>query len=366
MLDTERMKRPRAWSVALALLALSSALSALAATPAQVEAAKREGRVVVYSVLSTKAAQPLIDDFQSLYPGIVVDYDGEKGSNDMDARYRSELASGGVSADVVWSSATDMQMQLVSEGYAARYRSPEKGKLPRWSVYKDKAYGVTLEPVALVYNRQLLDAADIPRSHDDLLRILGDQAGRFQGKVTGFDISSSGVGFMFAAQDQRNYPKYDALLQTMGGAGMKPLAGTGDMLTRIDAGSFLIGYNMMGSYAQSRSTKDLPNLGVVFPSDYTLAFPRVAFISNRAAHPNAARLWLDYMLSQRGQELLAEGPQLYPVRDDARTAKSASALTRQLGASLRVIPVSPKLLQDIAPARKAALIGKWNKAMATP
>ena len=37
-----------------------------------IAAAKKEGKVVVYSALDTKAAQPLIRDFNALYPDIKV------------------------------------------------------------------------------------------------------------------------------------------------------------------------------------------------------------------------------------------------------------------------------------------------------
>lgn len=360
---TTRLVTRGLFSVLLTSLVVPGAASALVTDSDRVRLAKREGRVVVYSVLSTKAAQPLIDDFQSLYPGIKVEYDGEKGSNDMDERYRSELASGRESADVVWSSATDMQMQLVSEGYAARYRSQEARALPRWAIYKEMAYGVTLEPVAIVYNREVLTGADIPRDHDALIEMLGNQKDRFSGKITGFDIGSSGVGFMFAAQDRKHYARFDKLWLQMGASHFKPLAGTGDMLTQINSGKFLLGYNMMGSYALSRSGKDLPNLGVIFPADFTLAFPRVAFISKRAANPNAAKLWLDYMLSRRGQELLADGVQLFPVRSDVRTSRSAKKLSLERGTSLQTIPVSMKLLEDIAPHRKSELLEQWSRAL---
>lgn len=356
----------------LGLLAAAGAamlIPALAASPAVkastdiVAAAKLEGKVVVYSVLSTNAAQPLIEDFQSLYPGISMEYDGDKGSNEMDARYRSELAAGQPTADVVWSSATDMQMKLVQEGYAASYRSPEAAKLPQWAVYRDLAYGVTLEPVAIVYNRQLVTGKDIPKDRYSLTQLLNEQRKRFAGKITGFDIEKSGVGFMFAAQDRRAYKQLDKMLAQFGAARFTPLSGTGDMLKNIDSGNFLLGYNMMGSYALSRSKKDLPNLGVVFPADYTLAFPRVAFVSKHAAHPNAARLWLDYLLSARGQKLLSEALQLFPVRSDTGTKKNAATLEERLGTSIRPVPLTMELVKDLQPDRKAKLLEAWNKAM---
>ncbi|MGZ5060637.1 MAG: hypothetical protein ACXWG1_18180, partial [Usitatibacter sp.] len=67
------MKKKIFKAAAIAAAALSSA--ALAQVPAgypadyaqTVAAAKKEGKVVIYSALDTKAAQPLIKDFNAVY-----------------------------------------------------------------------------------------------------------------------------------------------------------------------------------------------------------------------------------------------------------------------------------------------------------
>src|SRR6516165_1318391 len=58
-----------------------------------VAAANKEGKVVIYSALDTKAAQPLIKDFTALYPNIKVEYNGMN-STDMYNRFIAEAASG--------------------------------------------------------------------------------------------------------------------------------------------------------------------------------------------------------------------------------------------------------------------------------
>src|SRR5438132_14123692 len=131
-----------------ALAALAAALAALSfgafaqasgypADYAQtVAAANKEGKVVIYSALDTKAAQPLIKDFNAVYPGIKVEYT-DMNSTEMYNRYIAQVAAGQGGADVMWSSAMDLQVKLVDEGKAMSYRSPEAGKLPSWAVYKD-------------------------------------------------------------------------------------------------------------------------------------------------------------------------------------------------------------------------------------
>ncbi len=69
----------RAVAVALALASSAALAQAVpAGYPADyaqtIAAAKKEGKVVIYSALDTKAAQPLIKDFSALYPGVKVEY----------------------------------------------------------------------------------------------------------------------------------------------------------------------------------------------------------------------------------------------------------------------------------------------------
>src|SRR3954471_14903497 len=58
-----------------------------------IAAAKKEGKVVIYSALDTKAAQPLIKDFNALYPDIKVEYN-DMNSTEMYNRFIAESASG--------------------------------------------------------------------------------------------------------------------------------------------------------------------------------------------------------------------------------------------------------------------------------
>ena len=105
---------------------------------------------------------------------------------------------------------------------------------------------------------------------------------------------------------------------------------------------------------------------MAFPSDFTLVLPRVMFISRHAEHPNAARLWVDYLLSRRGQEVLANRSRLHSVRDDVQGDRSAAALRAQLGPSMKPIDFDRTLAQALAPARYAAFIGDWRRAMGRP
>src|SRR3569832_1410612 len=112
-------------SLAGMALAVSIATGAWAQVPAGypadyqkiVDAAKKEGKLVIYGATDSKAAQPLIKDFNALYPGITVEYN-DMNSTEVYNRFISESAAGGTTADVLWASAMDLQVRLAAEGYA--------------------------------------------------------------------------------------------------------------------------------------------------------------------------------------------------------------------------------------------------------
>src|SRR5436305_12749991 len=266
-----------------------------------IAAANKEGKVVIYSALDTKAAQPLIKDFTALYPNVKGEYN-DMNSTEMYNRFIAEAASGQGSADVMWSSAMDLQVKLVDDGQAMPYTSPEATKLPTWAVYKNQAYGTTYEPAVFIYNKRLVTGDEIPQDHAAFAKIINTKTDKFKGKVTTYEIEKSGVGFMFVVQDTKYFPGMKELEQGFGKTSYKVYSSTGNMLEKVSSGEHLLGYNVLGSYAMVRAKKDA-GLGVVLPKDYTLVLSRVIFIGKNAKQPNAAKLWAGYALSQRGQKM---------------------------------------------------------------
>jgi iron(III) transport system substrate-binding protein len=249
-------------------------------------------------------------------------------------------------------------MKLAVGGYAMPYKSVEAGKIPGWAVWKDTAYGTTFEPAAFVYNKRLLTGAEIPQTHADFVRIISQP--KFQDKVTTYDIEKSGVGFMFMTQDEHDFPQFKQLEQAFGAARVRVQSSTGTMLERISSGENLIGYNVLGSYALVRAKTD-PSLGVVLPKDYTLIISRVQFISKSAKHPNAAKLWTDYMLSHRGQTIVANGSKLYAIRADVTGETTSSDLIKQIGEkNVKPLPVSPAVAEYLDPAIRMAFLKEWK------
>jgi len=329
-----------------------------------IRAAENEGKLVIYSTTDADVARPLIEDFKSMYPKIEIEYD-DQSSTELHHRFVAETQLGPDSADVLWSSAMDQQASLVSNGYALAYESPESAGLPAWAKWKDQAYATTFEPVAIVYNKNLLPAAEVPRTHADVARLLSAYPDRFKGKVITYDIEKSGLGFFLATQDVNVSPALWDIAQALGKAETRLALTTDAMVKRVASGQAVMAYNVLGSYALAQARKN-PSLGVVFPGDYTLVMSRIVFINKKATNPNAAKLWLDYMLSRRGQTVIANRAGLFAVRGDVDGETTAARLTQSLGASIRPIPLGPSLIGYLNNQNYRDFVRQWRQATRKP
>ena len=326
-----------------------------------IAAAKKEGKVVVYSTTDTAAANFLIKDFQALYSGISVEYN-DMNSTEVYNRFISEKAAGAGSADVLWSSSMDLQIKLANEGGALDYASPEIKSLPAWAVWKNEAFGTTYEPLSIVYNKRLLSGDEIPQSHADLLKVFTTKTEKLKGKVTTYDIEKSGVGFMLITQDSKFNPQFWDMVKALGVVGPRVQSSAGTMMERISSGENLLGFNIFNSYAALRAKKD-PSIGIVIPKDYALVMSRVMFISKTAKNPNAAKLWLDYTLSKRGQTIVANQAELGSIRTDVEGEMTAAGYGKLLGAAAKPIPVSADLLVFLDQGKRLDFIKQWTAAM---
>uniref|UniRef100_A0A9E7ZZJ2 ABC transporter substrate-binding protein n=1 Tax=Bosea sp. NBC_00436 TaxID=2969620 RepID=A0A9E7ZZJ2_9HYPH len=327
---------------------------------AVIDAAKKEGKVVVYSTTDAAAGNFLVKDFEALY-GIKVEYN-DLNSTELYNRFIAEAAAGQGTGDVTWSSAADLQIKLVNDGYARAYKSPEVSNIPSWANYKDTAYGVTYEPVSFVYNKRLVPAEDVPKSHADLLKLLQAKPDFYKGKITAYDPERSGVGFLFFTQDDLAWKQAWDLFKAFGKSEIKLYTSAGAMIERTTSGEHLIGYGVFGSYALTRSKKD-SNIGIVLPTDYTLIASRVAFLSEKAKNPNAGKLFLDYLLSKRGQTIIANQAELYSLRADVEGEATVAKVKAQVGDAIRPIPIDGELASNLDTVKRLRFLKQWQGAM---
>ena len=81
-------------------------------------------------------------------------------------------------------------------------------------------------------------------------------------------------------------------------------------------------------------------------------------------HPNAAKLWLDYVLSEKGQQILASQADIPSIRRDIEGKNDIDGMTALLGKALKPIPVNETLLDYLQPQKRLQFIKQWRSAAA--
>lgn len=314
-------------------------------------------RLVIASVTDMIAIEPLIKAFQKRDPGTTVIY-LESTSDPLDAAATDACKKAEFFADLVVSSAVAQQVRLVNDGCAQPIRSPAIERLPDWAKWRGELVGLTLEAAVIVYNRRALAPADVPHSRFELVDLLR-RTDRFKGMVGTYDIASSGVGYLFAFEDAAQASTWGRLLESFGRNDVQLFCCTSDILDRVADGRLLIGYNVLGSYALAKQAVD-PRLGIVFPSDYTLALSRAGFIPDAAENPAAARRFLAFSLSPEGIKILSERSRLLSPIDGAEVL---SHIAGDDDESIRPIALTPALLVAFDKAKREMFLDQWRRSV---
>jgi iron(III) transport system substrate-binding protein len=319
-----------------------------------VAAARQEKTLVVYSTVHDNVAlAELLRAFNQRYPFIAIDNtDGDSARTYR--RFTQEIAAGKPSADFLWGPAMDLQEKLINDGFAQPYSSPQMPFLPAWAHWKDLGYGVTLEPIAFVYNRKYISAEEMPHTHSGLRDLLRHDKKRFEGRVALYNPQRSEVGMLLSSQDIRVTRDSWDLFDTFGQIKAVGYGTSRQMLDHIISGDQWIGYDAIASYAVEMH-KTNPDLMVVYPSDYVLVMSRVAFITASARHPNAARLFLDFLLSRQAQTILKRHG-MGSVREDVGVPSEQLFLN---SARTQAIRIGPGLLADLDSLVRMQFLRRW-------
>ncbi len=320
-----------------------------------IEAAETEGTIVIWSSTDMERIGDALRLFAKKFPKVKIEYH-EIETADLYRNFIEDVNSGKNSADFVFSSAMDMQMKLVNDGYASTYESPERAHLASWANWKDQAWGVTAEPVVFLANRTLLAPDKIPDSHIALRDML-EKSDLLDNNIVSYDPTVSAFGYLVLYQDELASPSVWRTIRGLGANHARYYRTANVLIDEISSGRAAFGYNILGSYAADAATRD-PKLMLITPKDYTLVSSRIAIIPSTARHPSAAKLFLDFILSQAGQSQL-RNHQLKSVRVDV----PAPQHLRLANTNERAIRVGPALLVLQDQLTRQQFLAKWEAAL---
>lgn len=320
--------------------------------------------LTIYSTTDTAVFAPVLRDFQQLNPDVGVRYELLDAAP-LYRRFLKEVAGRNPQADLLLSSSMDLQVKLVNDGYAAPHVSENSRALPAWARWRDEAFGFTFEPAVMVFNRKAMAGTALPRSRTELLQLLKRDPPRWHGKIGTYDISRSSVGYLLASQDARQSSEFSALVEAFGDCDARVDENTSTLLDRLESGELAIGYNLLGSYARKRVEAGAP-ISIVYPQDYTLAVARTAILPRLAPNPEAAHRFLEYLLSLRGQRILATKGNLSAVRPEVEDFYGQRGISEAQIGPVRPIALGPGLLVYLDQLKRKNLLTSWSRIIHKP
>ncbi len=322
----------------LALLLARTACAA-DADPTLVAAAQKEGQVTWYSTLIVnQIVRPMVEAFEQKYPGVKVQY-SRATSSDTALKIRNEARARRVQADLFDGSNTVFLLEdanLVAEyqpkaaaSWPAQLRDP-KG---HWTA-------LNLFYWTSAYNTNQVKAEDAPKTYQDLLDP------KWKGKIAWtYDLTPGGPpGFVhnilatfgdekgleylkkFAAQEPVTIPAAQRVVLDKVISGEYPLA------------VMILNYHATISAAQGAPVKWIK-------MEPLLESMSLVSIVKDAPHPNAARLLVEFMLSDEGQRVLADNDYL-PA---SPTVSAKVPENKPEAGKFKVNVVTPEMARDDTP-----------------
>lgn len=236
--------------------------------------------------------------------------------------------------------------------------------LPPWARWRNEIFGLTFEPVVIVARPDAFAGRALPKSRLELVRSLQKDGEFWRGKLGTYDIATSSVGYLLAAQDARLSGEYGALIEAMGEVDTRVYQNVSTLLDDLEAGRIAMGYNVLGSYAKSRMDAGA-RLQIIYPEDYTLAIVRAAFVAKDAPNPAGAHAFLEYLLSLRGQRILATRSNLSAAREEIEGPYGRVSISGNAVGPLRPIPIGPGLMTYLDRQKQERFLRNWKAAMGT-
>jgi len=317
-------------------------------------------KLVIASTTDLEIIEPVIKAYQAEHPGIDIQY-RELTTIALYARTGAACKNGDFYADLVISSAMDLQAKLVNDGCASPVESVILDQLPDYARWRSELFGLTFEPAVIVYNKRLLRPSEAPRDHFDLLDLLR-QPDRFTGKIGTYDIEQSGLGYLYATLDARQSSTWGRLIEAMGRNNVQLFCCTSEILDRVADGRLTFGYNVLGSYALAEA-ETKPDLAIVLPSDYTLVLSRAAFTPKTARNHADAVSFLDFTQTAKGRQILSEKARLFSPLDGMDALFRQTGIPADARQSLRPVALSPALMTGLDSMKRQLFLKQWQESL---
>ena len=249
--------------------------------------------MVVYTSMSVDQAQRTLDVFKARYPFLKPTMFRAVGERLL-TKIMTEVQAGKYDFDAV-QSAESQAYFLKKKNLLQKYISLETRNIQK-PFFDPEGYwtAVYIMPNVIAYNTRMVKRNEVPKTDEDLLNP------KWKGKI-GMDHTKPE---WFAWQVKRmGEEKGLAYMKKLGAQEFRLYAGLSVVTNLLAAGEFPLVLNTYLHNVEDIKRKGAPVDWIVQDPVFTKFQP--LGIGSKAQHPNAAKLFTDFMLSEEGQKVIA-------------------------------------------------------------
>ncbi|MBF0990820.1 MAG: ABC transporter substrate-binding protein [Atopobium sp.] len=286
-----------------------------------VKAAKEEGKLIVYGSCEEEYLNAVCANFKSLYG---IDVQAQRLSTG-EVAAKIEEENGHPSADVWFGGTTDPYNVTSSKGLLEQYEPKNASHLisDKFKSTNKDWYGIYKGILGILYDKEELQRLklDVPQDYKDLIDP------KYKGLIWSSNYNTAGTakliintviqkyghdqGIQYLVDLDKNIAQY-----TKSGSGPSKAIG---------AGECTIGIGMLHDGIYQIVDQEHENVGLQIPSSGASYEVGATAIFKGAAHPNAAKLWIEYALSPACVDLAQKnGSYQFLVIDDAKQPEIAT------------------------------------------
>ena len=264
-----------------------------------VEGAKKEGRLMLYTSSNIGQADLLLSKFREQYPFIQTEY-YRSGKVALLSKILMEQRFKKHTADAIVMSLLQSNI-LKKQGALDKSSPPESRVLPE--EFRDPQgywYAVNSSELVCAYNKNLVSPKDAPKTYEDLLDP------RWRGKLA---IERNKIEWFATVLKMKGESFFEKLSR------QRPSVRIGEQLATqlLAAGEYSI-------LADTQIYEMLASQDKGMPIDFIPLEPVVIYfiagsVAANAPHPNAAKLYINFLLTQTGQQAVVKWGRT-PVRSD--------------------------------------------------
>ncbi|WP_289036301.1 ABC transporter substrate-binding protein [uncultured Roseibium sp.] len=290
----------------------------LAAATGQSFAADVSGKLVLYTSQPNKDAQATVDAFSAANPGVEVEWVRD-GTTKIMAKLRAEFEAGAPKPDLLLIADMVTMEGLKAEGRLMSHEGADVSAYDPAIMDDDKTYFSTkLITTGIVYNT---NAPIKPTSYKDLLEADA------KGKIAMPSPLTSGAATIHMAALTSNPDLGWAYYEGLADQGANPKGGNGGTYKAVAGGEKLYGFVV--DFLPIRNKLEGAPVEFVFPEEGVSAVTEPVAILSTAQNPDAAKAFVDFLISEEGQKLASSqgylpahpavaGPEGFPAREDIK------------------------------------------------